>query len=201
SREAPYPASLEQVGVRALCSNRDLPLLMSSSGAAGELTLDGTAPLAGVRILKGPSRPLSALREGNAAWKLINQLTLNHLSLLDTDAEQGAAALRELLRLHVSEADSALHRQIEGVRSVRTSSIVRRLPMPGPIAFGRGVRIELDVDELAFQGASAWLLGSVLERFFARHVSMNGFTETRVRSHTRGQILNGRARCGTRPIL
>jgi type VI secretion system protein ImpG len=85
--------------------------------------------------------------------------------LLDTDAEHGAVALRELLRLYAQEADSAQHRQIDGLRSVRTEGIVRRLPMGGPIAFGRGVRIDLEVDDLAFQGGSAFLLGCVLERF------------------------------------
>jgi type VI secretion system protein ImpG len=200
THEAPYAGTLQQLGVRALCSNRDLPLLMSSGGSS-DLTLDGTAPLDGIRVVKGPSRPLSALRDGNVAWKFINQLSLNYLSLLDTDEEHGAAALRELLRLYVNEADSALHRQIEGVRSVRTDQVVRRLSMPGPIAFGRGVRIDLEVDDLAFQGASAYVLGSVLERFFARHVSMNGFTETHVRSQTRGEILIGRPRCGSRAIL
>jgi type VI secretion system protein ImpG len=199
SREAPYAAELQQLGVRALCSNRDLPLLMGSG--ASELSLEGSAQVAGVRVLRGPSRPVSALREGNLAWKFIHQLSLNHLSLLDTDAEQGAAALREMLRLYVSEADAALQRQIDGLRFVRTESVVRRLPLPGPIAFGRGVRIELEVDELAFQGASAYLLGSLLERFFARHVSMNGFTELRLRSQTRGEILTGRPRCGTRAIV
>lgn len=198
AHEAPYPAGLQQLGVRALCSNRDLPMLLPGSA---ELSADGSGAVAAVRVIKGPSRPLSALREGNLAWKFINQLSLNHLSLLDTDREQGAAALREMLKLYVSDADAALQRQIEGLRSVRAEPVVRRLPMPGPIAFGRGVRIELEVDELAFQGASAYLLGSVLERFFARHVSMNGFTETRVRSQTRGDILTGRPRCGTRPIV
>ena len=73
--------------------------------------------------------------------------------------------------------------------------------MPGPIAFGRGVQLELGMDELAFQGSSAFLMGCVLERFFARHVSINSFTETRVRSMTRGEIMVGRPRCGARPIL
>jgi type VI secretion system protein ImpG len=152
-------------------------------------------------VVKGPSRPLSALREGNVAWRFVNQLSLNHLSLLDSDPEQGAAALREMLRLHVHEADAAQHKQIEGLRSVRTTPVTRRLPMPGPIAFGRGVRIDLQVDDLAFQGGSAFLLGSVLERFFARHVSMNGFTETHVASPARGSILQGRPSMGTRPLM
>lgn len=197
--EAPYPTALQQLGIRALCSNRDLPLLMGGSDA--ELHLDLTAPVEAVRVIKGPSRPLSALREGKLAWRFINQLSLNHLSLLDTDAEHGAAALRELLRLYVQEADSAQHRQIEGLRSVRTETVVRRLPMPGPIAFGRGVRIALEVDDLAFQGGSPFLLGCVLERYFARHVSVNGFTETRLRSAARGDILVGKPMLGVRPLL
>ena len=200
-QEAPYADNLQQLGVTATCSNRDLPLLMPMGSAGGDLTLEQSLPVASIRVIKGPSRPLSAQREGNVTWRFINQLTLNHLSLTDTDKEQGAAALRELLRLYAHEGDAALHRQIEGVRSVITRQVVRRLPLPGPIAFGRGVQIELVVDELAFQGSSAFLFGCVMERFFARHVSMNGFTETRVRSHTRGDIMIGRPRCGARPIL
>ena len=69
------------------------------------------------------------------------------------------------------------------------------------MAFGRGVQLELKVDELAFEGASAYLFGCVLERFLARHVSINSFTETRLESLNRGLIMNGRPRCGARPIL
>ena len=200
-REAPYAGTLQQLGVTALCTNRDLPLLMSVGREGGDMTLDATAPVKAVRIVKGPSRPAAPLADGSAGWRFVNQLSLNHLSLLDADAGQGAAALREMLRLHVHGTDPALSRQVDGVRSVRSAPVVRRLPMPGPIAFGRGVRIDVDVDELAFQGASAFLLGCVLERFFARHVSMNGFTETHLRSTTRGDIFDGRPLCGTRPVL
>jgi type VI secretion system protein ImpG len=171
------------------------------AAADSKLQLDLTAPVESVRVLRGPSRPLSAMREGKLAWRFINQLSLNHLSLLDTDAEHGAAALRELLRLYVQEADAAQNRQIDGLRSIRTEGIVRRLPLGGPIAFGRGVRIDLEVDDLAFQGGSPFLMGCVLERYFARHVSMNGFTETRLRSPARGEILIGKPMMGVRPTL
>ena len=79
--------------------------------------------------------------------------------------------------------------------------MVRRLPMPGPITFGRGVAITVEVDDLSFEGASAFLLGCVLERFVARHVSINGFTTLRLHSAARGDILQGSPRCGSRPIL
>ena len=200
AKEAPFSADLQQLSVRALCSNRDLPLLMST-GNDDDLNLESSAPVKGIRIVKGPSRPQSALREANLTWRFINQLSLNHLSLSDTDEHQGAAALREMLRLYVLAGDEAAQRQIDGIRSVKTESIVRRLPRPGPIAFGRGVQVSLSVDELAFQGGSAFLLGCVLERFFGRHVSMNGFTELQVSAPSRGVIFAGRPQDGTRPLL
>lgn len=201
SREAPYSDDLKQLGITALCSNRDLPLLMPVGVGATDLTLGQSAPVASIKVIKGPSRPLPASSGGSTVWRLINQLTLNHISLIDTDEEQGAAALRQMLGLYAHEGDAAHQRQIEGLRFVRKHQVVRRLPMAGPIAFGRGVQLELEVDELAFEGVSAFLFGCVLERFFARHVSINSFTETRVKSQTRGLIMNGRPRCGARPIL
>ena len=199
--EAPYPDDLKQLGISALCSNRDLPLLMPVGISTSDLTLEQSAPVSSIKVIKGPSRPLSASSAGGTVWRLINQLTLNHISLIDTDAEQGAAALRQMLRLYAHDGDATHQRQIDGLRSVGKHQVVRRLPMPGPIAFGRGVQLELHVDEMAFEGVSAFLFGCVLERFFARHVSINSFTETRVSSQTRGLIMNGRPRCGARPML
>ncbi len=199
--EAPFPDELRQVGVKALCTNRDLPILMPTGQAGGDLTLAVPAPVRRIDVIKGPSRPLSALREANLSWKLINQLSLNHLSLLDTDAQHGAAALRQILRLYAPPGDAGALRQVDGLRSVRLSPVVRRLPMPGPITFGRGVSVEVEVDDLAFEGGSAFMMGCVLERFLARHVSINGFTQLRLRSPDRGEILAGLPRCGARPMV
>jgi type VI secretion system protein ImpG len=200
-KEAPFSAELRQIGVRALCTNRDLPVLMPVGQAKGDLSFSQTLPVRSVAAIKGPSRPQSALREANLAWKLIHQLSLNHLSLTDTDAEQGAAALREILRLYTASGDAGAQRQVDAVRSVRLNGVVRRLPMAGPITFGRGVEIRVEVDELGFEGASAFLLGCVLERFASRHVSINGFTQLRLVGAQRGEILQGRPRCGARPIF
>jgi type VI secretion system protein ImpG len=198
--EAPYPGELRQVGVRALCTNRDLPLLMPVGGARGDLTTSLAIPVKSIRIVKGPSRPQSAAREGDAPWRLVNQLSINHLSLVDVDEHQGAAALREMLRLHVPPGDTASLRQVDGLRSMTVTPVVRRLPFDGPITFGRGLELQLEIDDLAFEGASAYLLGCVLERFLARHVSLNGFVVMRVHSSGRGEILEGLPRCGARPI-
>ena len=59
---------------------------------------------------------------------------------------------------------------------------------------------QLDPD-FAFEGASAYLLGAVLDRYFARHVSINSFTETVLRSDARGEISRWGIQQGARPTL
>jgi type VI secretion system protein ImpG len=79
--------------------------------------------------------------------------------------------------------------------------VVRRLPGSHPIAFGRGLEITVTVDELAYEGASAFLLGAVLARYFTGHVSINSFTETVLRSESRGEIHRWVPLWGARPTL
>ena len=59
----------------------------------------------------------------------------------------------------------------------------------------------LTLDEAAFEGTGGFLLGAVLEQFFARYVSLNSFTETVVRTVDRGEISRWPARPGRRQIL
>lgn len=94
-----------------------------------------------------------------------------------------------------------MQRQVDALQSVRAAPVVRRLKGGGPISFGRGLRIELEVDEMGFQGGSAFLFGSVMEEFFARYVSINSFTETVLRSSGRGEIMHWEPRCGTGLII
>jgi type VI secretion system protein ImpG len=84
---------------------------------------------------------------------------------------------------------------------VEARAVVRRLPFPGPLTFGCGVEVTTTVDELGFQGSSAFLLGCVLEHFYARHASANSFSETIVRSATRGEILRSPPRIGSKAML
>ncbi len=200
-REVPYSRDLRQLGITALCTNRDMPLHMPVGVSASDFMLDVTGPINAIKVIHGPSKPITSNREGSEPWRLINQLALNYLTLTDSDPSQGAAAIRELLSLHGGRRDQGPDKQIEGVRHVKVSPTVRRLPMGGPITFGRGLLIDLEVDDYAFQGVSAFVLGSVLERFMARYASINTFTELRLSSSSRGLLKHWGPRCGTRPIL
>ncbi len=196
---APYPAALRQLDVKLLCTNRDLPIQMAVGKGATDFTLETAAPVQSVRIVAGPTRPRAAFPSGETAWRLVSQLSLNYLSLLDEEGE-GARALRQLLDLYVDPRDS-LARHVEGVASIESKAAVRRMPVNGPICFGNGLVLRLRLDEDAFTGVGAFLLGAVLERFFAKYVSVNSFTETVVESLQRGEIMRWPVRAGMREPL
>jgi len=199
--EAPYRAELRQLGLSVWCTNRDLPLSMPIGVGKTDFILESGAPLVAARCLAGPSQPHPSLAEGSVAWRLLNHLSLNYLSLVDNDPQQGAEALREMLTLYCPPLDINAQRQIEGLRSIASRAVTRRMPTPGPITFGRGIEITVTFDDAAFEGSGAFLLGAVLARFFSQYVSINTFTETVVKTLARGDIMRWPAREGACAIL
>jgi type VI secretion system protein ImpG len=199
--EAPYRHDLRQLAIDTLCTNRDLPLDVPIGKSATDFTLVLSAPVESIRCVAGPSKPRPAFAEGDSAWRLISHLSLNYLSLIDSDPEQGAATLRELLSLYADLDELHIARQLEGVRSISTKPVTRRALLPGPIAFCRGLEVTLTCSEESFEGTGVFLLGAVLERFFSKYVSINSFTETVLRTLGRGEIMRWRTRIGRRHTL
>jgi type VI secretion system protein ImpG len=197
--EAPYSSRLRQLGVSMTVTNRDLPLLMATGGRRDFVPID-SMPVASIRILHGPSRPVPAIAEGAINWRLISQLSLGHQTLTGLDAEAGARALRELLSLYAALGDPAVARHTAALQRAELQPITRRMPGAGPLTYGRGVGIELGIDEAQFAGSSPYLFGVVLDRFLARHVGLNSFIETRLISAQRGEIGRFSPRFGARPV-
>lgn len=201
AHNAPYHSDLRQVGATVRCTNRDLPLRMPVGQGKTDFVTEAGAAVEAIRCVGGPTPPRPSHAEGETAWRLISHLSLNYLSIADEDESRSAAALRELLGLYGELADSAVRKQIEGVRRVGAVPISRRVPTPGPIAFARGLEVGLHFEDAAFQGTGPFLLGAVLERFFAKYVSLNSFTETVVHTAERGEIKRWPTRIGQRHTL
>ncbi|GEM_PF-17034 len=211
SANAPYSASLQQLGVETMCTNRDLPLQMPLGKGRTDFMPDVGGPITSVRIVGSCTRPQVSHAEGDASWRLISHLSLNYLSITDEDHDgdgnisyderQGAGALREIMKLYGNVGDPVIQKQIDGVKMIQAKPCTRRVPAPGVVAFARGLEVTITVDEALFEGGGVVVLGAVLDHFFARYVSMNSFTETILRSEDRGEIMRWSTRIGSRPVL
>jgi type VI secretion system protein ImpG len=191
---------MNYLAARALLTNRDLPCLAPRDGHA-DLTVENSIPVSGVGLVRPPSTPRSPFADRELAWRLVRQLGFNHLPLSDLPNRQGAKALRAMLRLFVT-TDNAVHRrQIESLVGSRIEPVTRRLPGAGPLIYGRGVMCTVTVDETGFSGTSPYLFGLVLERYLARHVSINVFTQTVLESIQRGTVMRWPVRTGGRGVV
>jgi type VI secretion system protein ImpG len=200
SEEFPYSNELAQLGVKTMCSNRDLPMQMPLGQKNGDFTLKVNAPVDKIRCVAGPTRPKAQVTTGDYAWRIINHLSLNYLSLIDDNPDEGAAALRELLQLY-AKGETVPERQVNGLLTVTATAVTRRLPIPGPISFGRGLEIKLVLDETSFEAGGMYLFGSLLTEFFRKYVSINHVTETVVFTDSKTEVARWPVKAGLRPQL
>lgn len=195
-----FRPGMRQLSVNTLCTNRALPLLLRPRGGHIEFEDQSGAPVAGVRCVAGPTPPRASPAFGDLSWGLISHLSMDFATLLRKPGE-GAGALRHLLGLYSSLATHEHFAQVDGIVDVSTQGVVRPLPFGGPMTFGRGLEVTVTCDESAFVGSSAFLLGAVLNRFFAKYASINSFTETVLRSQQRGEVMRWPIAPGQRPTL
>jgi type VI secretion system protein ImpG len=192
----PARPATDTVFARIVCTNRGLAEALP---AGALLQWEVPAPLHQVVALHAPTPQIDPPVGSAALWRLVSQLSLNHLSL---DGEAGVRALREILRLYAPYGRASAHQEIAGIREIRCRPITRRFGADAWRGFCRGTEIELLLDEDAFPGGGAFLMAAVLDRFFAQYATLNSFTETVLRSRQREeQWIRWPPRAGRKPLV
>jgi type VI secretion system protein ImpG len=150
--------------------------------------------------LTAPTAPLRPPLRERRFWRLVSHLSLGHLSVVG-DAD-GAAALREILRLYDLRDTAETRAAIDGLIGVSAKPGTARAPGSRTGAFCRGLDVTLEFDAAAWQAGGLYLLAGVLERFLALHATVNSFVRTR--AALRGQpgvAAAWPARAGARVLL
>lgn len=168
------------LSIQALCFNRDLPAELPFGGGHPHFRqLQPHGCVQDVRCIVPPTPTLRPERRAQGAWRLISHLSLGHLSLVG--AGEGAASLREMLRLYDLLDTAETRAAIDAIVGVRATPGVARVQGGRPGAFCRGLDVELEFDGRAFHGGRLYLLGTVVARFLALHANINSFVRTTLR--------------------
>ena len=195
---APVSADVDALSLKVTCSNRHLPLSMTLKGAETDLVPAGDSGLSSARWILPPTSPTESLTETNGSWNLVNHLSLNYLSLVESEQGQ-ATGLKDLLRIYFSKQSEEGSEWIRGIANVTSKSIVERCREPGPVTYKRGVLVDITFDEYCYGGASVFLFGSVLARFLSQHISINSFIKTNINSSSRGRLIQWDGERGSKP--
>ena len=166
---------------RLLCTNRHF----AAEAPVGTLLESETEiPCLAVSLITKPTYARTPPIGGRSLWTLISHLSLNYLSL---EGENGAAALREILRLYVPQENLAVKRQLQGLKNVEVKPIVRRMGNVPWRGFASGIGIDLTLDESYFEGGSAYLFAEVMNVFFRMYAGLNTPTELAWKNATNGE--------------
>jgi type VI secretion system protein ImpG len=189
------------LSIDALCFSRDLPNAIPFGGGHPELRLvEGSAAVSALVCLTPPTPTLRRPLREQHFWRLISHLSLGHLSVVD--GAEGAAALREVLRLYDLKDSAESRAAIGALVGVSAAPGTARVPGARAGSFCRGLDVVLEFEQRPWQDGGLYLLAAVLDRFLALHATVNSFVRT-------AAVLRGRsgragawpARAGMRVLL
>ncbi len=173
----------QMVYVKALCTNRNLA---EKIPAGALLNLEQAGIVQQSVFLKKPTAPITPPLRGPTLWNLISNLSLNYLSL--SDSENSLTGLRSILRTYNFAANTSVEQQIMGLVDMECKKTLSQTTYEGWRGFCKGLEITLIVDPSYYAGSSAFLFASVLRRFFSLYVSINSFAETVLKRTTQEGI-------------
>ena len=171
----PLAASELSLTAELLCTNRHLAEQLP---AGAPLMFELPGPVGQARLLRPPRPQTEAALDGASRWKLVSQLSLNHLSL--SEGPQALAALREMLALHNLGEQPAARRQIEGITALGSERIVDHVGADAWRGWRNGLLLTLELDPACFAGGDRVLFAAVLAHFFALYAHANRFVRTRL---------------------
>lgn len=166
-----------------LCTNRNLAHQLNVNAT---LYHEDTGPIAQVRVLHKPSAQLQPSLDGAARWKIVSQLSLNHLSIAEGDG--ALDCLKAILSLNNLSNDLAADDQIRAIKKLSCTRVTRYVTGDPWQGYRQGYRIELQLDTSGFRHSSKLIFGTVMHRFLSLFTGINTFVELAFQDPDDGSI-------------
>ena len=160
---------------RSLCTNRNLAEQIPSGG---QLHAEDKIPVTRIFVLDRPRKQIYPPRDGQTQWRLISQLSLNHLAL--SGGEGALRALKEVIRLYANIERERTIPELDAITDMSTTLVTRRFGVDAWRGFAQGTKITLTFGQDEYHDIGAFVFASVLNHFFSLFASVNTFTQLEV---------------------
>ena len=196
-----YPADSEleeqeTLLIKLTCSNGEIPTRLR----VGDISkpTSSTSELVEFSNILQPCESQFISADSSILWRLLSHLSLNYLSLADTEN------LRSLLSLYAYESATgnkqaiANRKRIEGISKV-TVTACDRLLQGIPIR-GQAINVQVNPSAFASRG-DMYLFGMLLDYLFASFANFNSFTEFSMTDEASDESYTWKPRSGDRPLV
>ena len=198
---------VRRLDIRALCTNRDIPIPDDTPN----LSMESGDPVREIKLTQAVRRPRPSLSArlpetsedakdaemDDLTWRWIAQLSLAQLSV----TEDGPKVLQALIELYSDRGDPAHERHGRSIVSVETNAVIDRVALPGPVCFAHGTEITIGVDTSVLSGNSRLLLSALLSKLFAREAAINSFIRTKTHLVSEQKEVRWPSTIGTRSLI
>ena len=183
---SPSEAAAMTIDIETTCLNRNLPGHLPFGGGSPKLSFEKGSAIKKIEVLTKPTSTLRPPLKHQTRWRLVSQMSLGHLSLVD---EEGVDAMREILRLYDYRDSPESRKLIAGLKNISSRPVVGRVSDHGASGLCRGMEVELHFDEDQYKDGGLYLMASILDHFLGLYTNINSFTQTKVTTNKRDRVL------------
>ncbi len=187
---------LDAVSVEATCTNRNYPAQLK----IGDISVaTATSPaVASFTNIVGVSAPIAPPVGRELQWRVLAHMAMSFRSIAELETLRSTVDIYNFHALYDRQVARAHQLRTQAIKSVEVRP-TDRLFRGAPI---RGVRAEIEMDENGFAGeGEMYLFASVLNELFASYVSLNSFSQLRVRGTNSNSVYTWEPKSGNQTLL
>lgn len=175
-----------QFSADLICTNRDLPLLLTDQM---QLTaLESAVQSASFVVM--PSRPAYPLilTGSSSDWAKVSHIVFNLSGMLWQDGNAPLEMLRTLLGNYSIRSAEETERMTEGIVSLKSDPATFRFIRNGVVFFEPGWKVDCVLNEKAYAGTGVYIFALILKELFKSFTPLNSLLEMNFSSQQSGHI-------------
>ncbi|GHV83866.1 hypothetical protein AGMMS50212_12060 [Spirochaetia bacterium] len=175
-----------QFAAETICTNRDLPLLLSS-----DISLISNSPvISAAAFLTRPTRPnYSIIERGDKAdFTKLSHILYNLSSMLWQEGDFPLEMFKTMLRNYRIRTDEETFRMVDGIVKMTSIPATFRFVQKGAVFFERGWKVDVTIDETAYAGIGYYIFAFLIAEILRSFTPFNSMLEVNVHTVQSGYI-------------
>ncbi|WON77457.1 type VI secretion system baseplate subunit TssF [Serratia sp. UGAL515B_01] len=136
-----------------------------------QFQLDVALPIGPIEMLRSPSRP-QGVPDIAQAWQALQLLANNPLRYARPEVADCSALLKDWLSLFCQSGEISQHKRITSLSHASINHTFERYTVPGPIAWGRGVEVTIDLSSHHHSDKGAFLFARVMHHALSEYCEL-----------------------------